>query len=1303
MLAWITLGDDEALFLEAAEDIDLRRDGQIVTGQVKDTPDSSLSLGTQEARTALKHFWRHRAWNPQARVFLRYLTRARRAHEQTPLGSGRRGLDVWDLALHDDDALRELRTYLHGADLRDAKVSPDLHAFLRAASDTDLREHLVSRVQWDTDAPDHGDLKGLVSRHLALHGRRHGILPSLATSVAESLFTEAIETASAAGDRRLTQDGFLSLFEDRTVGLQPAADRATIAATAAQLAATTAPQRTPGDPGFLDVVEGSPLASALPRSRTIESLLARLAASPLVAVHGSSGMGKSTLADLAAAASPAPWVRLDLRGLEGDSLADRLDEAALAVASLRLGTVVVADDLAPPQGRAESALRRLFVAVRARQGRLVVTAHSPLPHGLAVLVDGDPNVAAPPLDEDDLRHLALNRGCPPGQASAWATLALIRSSGHPLLADVYAREAVRAEWPPIRPEDLTAPVPPLAEAQRDARRRLRDALPADAADLVMRLSVFTIPFTRVHALRLAHVPPPISAAGDGLDRLIGPWIEPYGPLRYRVSPLLKGAFATDLPPSLQTQLHTDAADALLDAPFTAVDISGVLSHGILGNNGPALFNAYAIWSQADESVREGVAPYIDWFPAVGTGGAYALVGPGDPTLSLTLRSLQFELATASGRSQQALAVLDAWERDLTGASGLHPEAQALFELQLRTHLAINLEVPVPIERAAEAAQALLATDRFDPDVAFIEAPLADGTPGLLDHLSSSTLAEFLDFRCTRAPHLTALLNLDLREPLRSAVEDALRQRYALTVGIVGRVWSNESLEDAPDWPAVLSAFELAGALARTRRLDALLTAVAIGQATVHAEYLSDTRSAFDVLDAADASLPTPDPRVAAYRAKVHAYDGDHEQALAVFETVLPRWREVSDNDALCVPGSSLAYDFSDAIRSAGALGRYADASQWAALGVEAAEPLAAFVPSLRIGYVAERALARALDRDVCGAVELLAPVLNSLPPPETSILRKLHRRLTVLIAWLEETAGGRAFGFSAPELGQISRTDEDEFDDVDLMSLASLWSALGEAERHAECGTDVLERARSERASAPDHISTTAGFFSDTTDLVQNAPSDLPNQVARLLHAAQVHLGDTTATESTPPLSEIPQGTHTLVYLMSLATTGPFARGEAADLPLHTWREQAEVTGADMSLVNPWIGVATLAVAHTLGDTNATPHLRDAATSPSAPAIQWTASLALTTHPSTQLEHLYALAFLVEASGEPPFRPAVARSIATLAGVEPTSSHRDGVHAAAEAVLRRPRASQLPLAIAIRLATLANGGDRQTDPAAPEP
>lgn len=1308
VLAWISLGDDEAMFLEAAEDLDVRRKdaqgrSQAELNQVKDKPEATISLGTEEARTTLRNFWRYRSLN-EDRVYLRYLTRARRAFERTPFPSGRRGLDVWDAALHDDGALEEVRGYLLlQSELKDDTVAPDLIDFLRDASADEVREDLISRVRWGTDAPSHGDLKGAIVKRLVLHGSQYGILPSLAESVAAALFAEAQEVAGSEGSRRLTRTDFLDRFETVTHGLQPARDAAQIAAAIAR----EMPQRallTPGSTGFLERVAETRIPDVLARAGVITALLAHVHQSPIVAVIGSSGMGKSTLAELAAARSPAPWLRLDLRGFDPEVAADRIDQAALA--SIALGAVVLVDDLDATSMVVEGALRRLYGVVLAQSGRMVVTAAARLPHALAALAppEHDPHMVAPSLSEEDLRMLVRERGCPEPQVATWSRLLLIRTSGHPLLVDVYARDAARDAWPPVDQKRLRAPVPPIDEVQRQARGRLREALPTSASELAIRLSVFTSPFTRDHALRLAAGPPKIGAAGESLDRLKGPWIEPYGPVRYRVSPLLRDAFQTDLTTDAQTALRVQAAAARFVSPITGVDISAILMQAVMADHTETLVNAFRLLDEADAKTRHGVLPYIDWFGGVYTGEVYRPFDSAHPNASLVLRQFQFRVAYESGLFTESLSVLDAWEQDLERMSGFDPDHYSLSWLHLHTHLVADLELAVGVERAGASAQMLVDRDSAISD-AFAKL-VPEGTADPLDVLSASMLADQLLFRCARAPDVTALLRVvdASRGELREALVAALRARPALTMGLVGRVWSNESTDEVTDWDAVLATYTEAFAYARTHGLTALTTSVAIGQAIVHAEHREDRPSAQDALDAAEAVLGYADPRAQAYRSKMLAQAGDHEGALAMIKPVLQRWRELEGtDDALDVPGSALVYDFSDAVRWAGLLGRYDDAARWAAGGAEAARTLDGTVPSLRLGYIGDQALALAMSGKPCDAVLVLVQLFEELPDATTLLLRKLYRRLTVLIGWLEQRVGGRTIGFRTPELGQLSRVDEDEFPDVGLLPLASLWTALGEVERHAGCGDTVRARARAMRSEVPDSVSFQAGLFAEWTDLVHGAPPDLGPQIVRLMQRGQAVLDaeeqgvEYIPADETPALfvSGIKEGANTVFYLQSLAMTGRVNRERCGSIPLAEWKRHALGLGIDEGRVAVWFQMAMLPLALVLGDEQVRVRLLDVIADDGAePSLTWVAALGIAESPIDPKERRQALAFLVDQGAQQPFRPTVAAAIATLAGVSQRPNDRDGIQAVARALLDDGDPAEWSPTRLVTLRSLAAGGER---------
>ena len=97
VLRWLSLKDDEAIFLEGAEDIDVLGPGQAETVQVKETAGSGpITLRSQDVVLAITHFWEHQLANPDITITFRFLTTAERGCERPNPFGDQKGLDIWD-------------------------------------------------------------------------------------------------------------------------------------------------------------------------------------------------------------------------------------------------------------------------------------------------------------------------------------------------------------------------------------------------------------------------------------------------------------------------------------------------------------------------------------------------------------------------------------------------------------------------------------------------------------------------------------------------------------------------------------------------------------------------------------------------------------------------------------------------------------------------------------------------------------------------------------------------------------------------------------------------------------------------------------------------------------------------------------------------------------------------------------------------------------------------------------------------------------------------------------------------------
>jgi hypothetical protein len=217
---WIQLADDQALFLEGAEDLDIVEEDDATTIQVRDTSRSgNITLRTSGVVDAIGHYWDHRSRNRGRRVSFRYLTTSRVGQESgAQFGRDRKGIEVWQQLKTDPDepsrtqSAAQLKNFL----LAEARLPPALLEFLRTATDAQVIEDLVVPIEWVTAAPSSFDLIQSIKNELILHGEGKGINAITSENVLGALHAEAWSVATKQNDRALDRAGFLRLFDQHT-------------------------------------------------------------------------------------------------------------------------------------------------------------------------------------------------------------------------------------------------------------------------------------------------------------------------------------------------------------------------------------------------------------------------------------------------------------------------------------------------------------------------------------------------------------------------------------------------------------------------------------------------------------------------------------------------------------------------------------------------------------------------------------------------------------------------------------------------------------------------------------------------------------------------------------------------------------------------------------------------------------------------------------------------------------------------------------------------------------------------------
>lgn len=1089
---WLTLQEHEALLLEGAEDIDVLGPGRAETVQVKDTKASgTVTLRSQDVLSAIAHFWEHQRQNPSLLITFRFLTTAERGLEQPNPFGDRRGLDYWDSCKYPSFDLGPLKSFL----LSQTSLPQDLSDFIASATDDQLRERLVKPIEWDTGSKPQSSIEELVNRRVEAYGDRvYGLPPSNSVKIVPRLLHHVWEVVTRQDNRRLGYSDFMRVFEETTterVSRHELDRLRRMALLASQAGSGAAPPGLSGAtarglPSALFGAVVPPYTDRLvPRRELVADLLSRLNANGLLALRGSTGMGKSTLANALAGADGASWRVLDLRGRSPEHISDLLLYVMQVVEDYPGGVDCVLDDLnfGSQTSAYENALAKFIYAVRLRNGRVVITTQGVVPTRIVNLFDVPPAsvVDVPALTEDEVKELATIYGCPPEGLKGWGRIIYVKSGGHPQLADALARSQEAKGWPAHTFEDLVG-TEDLQEVKAEARNRLRDTIPSEEARrLAYRLSVFSQRFRRANALRIGQHPPGLSAPGEAFDWLVGPWVERVGDQHFRLSQLL-GDTAKDVFTEEEIkELHGAVAESYLSQEsIDPLDYSAILLHGMLGEaKRPLIAAAVGGSTQIGEEHWPEFSRVLDWFGHFCLEHGKRLFSQDDFLNSL-LRRIQFKIVAEVDQTR-ALSIAAIWEREIEDyhGEGLHPATQPGMRFTFLNDVLFEVRVPFPM-RALVSYLARIATLLRDPATLLPEFP-GEGAAADSMLMAVATVKNYVSAAVARCrtgnnavEFLAALDDLASDTAEESPNGDAanelwevFRQDGYLCMMLVDGVWIEESNSPAPDWARCIQTME--GIIELGFKRDAVHLAVAAyrGKAIVQEEYLKEAGSALATIAEAEARTGGPQLLLEDYKAKISLIEENYSDALRVWDEILPKPDSEVDPTQI--------YSYRDAEICAIRTGDWAKAAEFA-LGGEAAarKMLSVVVPDsfdipvfphaevIATGFRADFAYARWKLGDQAGAVKLfyeIMSVVERLPDPRNDIKSQmLYRRVAYGIAWLghardpnEQFAEPAPAFFSNPEVIEAATAEP-------LPPKENVWYLLAKLEYSLNTGDEVFRR-----------------------------------------------------------------------------------------------------------------------------------------------------------------------------------------------------------------------------------------------------
>ena len=207
-LAWVSLGQNECLFLEVAEDYAVATASALKAVQVKNSQ-ASITLISPDVIASIKAFIALRKNNPAKVVSVKHLTTAKIGLEREVPHSicGRAGLEYWTAVQKGSD-VEPLRKRLLELDLCSEAME-----FLASSTGPQITEEFICRLHWLVGASSLDDLRSELADRVVKFGEEKGASSDACDAMVDPMVAKMLEMASLRGRRKLDRADFLRLFD----------------------------------------------------------------------------------------------------------------------------------------------------------------------------------------------------------------------------------------------------------------------------------------------------------------------------------------------------------------------------------------------------------------------------------------------------------------------------------------------------------------------------------------------------------------------------------------------------------------------------------------------------------------------------------------------------------------------------------------------------------------------------------------------------------------------------------------------------------------------------------------------------------------------------------------------------------------------------------------------------------------------------------------------------------------------------------------------------------------------------------
>lgn len=901
ILSWLKCGKNEEIFTEFAEDLDIvRRDalGSITDAELTQVKHEKkrVTLRSKSAIDLINNFNKHKKRNPDLTLFIRLCTVSERGKEKkVDWVYAENGLCLWDLlksrelsAADQNAAIEILRSFYSTNTL----LSATTQSFIQESDGRAFLTDFIDRISWDTSQSSYADIENEIKQILAVLPRPiidpleitqviyrlwYFVTHSIAGTPNKALNRSDLETIlSEETTAKIDRDNLKDLIIEskRTVaGVENLEKMVSLMfeQTAKHLQSTTPVQ----------VIKQQTYQSTIPplpkpcvdRTQELTKIQGALNNRCLLWIHGSTGYGKTTLANLYSrkTSSNCFWFRL---GSYSDFTLTTVLQTINEIIDIELkgNDIVILDDLfiVEQQTYSIELLTSIFDCVKNKSNKILITSRYRLPIRLKTQLGEDFfEYVAPEMSESDINLLIKRLGLDDdSQTKLWSSYILASTSGHPQLVVAFATDAKENEWI-FNPNMLVKQPRTVDQVKAEGRRLLVETIHNyGARELARYLSLVIGPFDRDFALSIGNAAPDLQEPGNALDILVGPWIESLGNDIYTLSPLLRGYAAADAGKDGLNKYYVVLCLAWLKKTvITPFEVSQAMITALNAKFDPLIAKLCGIMFTTNSEDFKTISKELFILPRLYLESGDQLTDI-HPMARFMFRFFQLKI---SENNEDWRSYLKIYSRQITEIDELDSSSMeywtCLWMFNCETIIRTNTPIPAK-DRVLQAIAVIeMINDNELSDItAILDQDKVQIDPILMIATSFIHTYQELQFLLTELADRSGDIVSSFFNGFEMFPDD-------LSL-LIDRVWQNESNNDNPEWDQCITVFYEAMEFAKRHGNKWLLSGAARGLMIIYEEYLGDSAKALQVADKSRSLLCGSHPLIDIQEATIH-YRSDH--------------------------------------------------------------------------------------------------------------------------------------------------------------------------------------------------------------------------------------------------------------------------------------------------------------------------------------------------------------------------------------------------------------------------------------------